>query len=74
MSKRAIARRAFITIGVIELLLFIAAGLNNSATAFAGMVLLFIGATNFCTQCPLLSAFKRMFNRSKWNKIPKQKL
>ncbi len=74
MSKRAIARRVFITIGVVELLLFIVTGFANSTAAVVGVMFLFIGATNFCTQCPLLSAFKRMFNRSKWNKIPTQKI
>lgn len=74
MSKRAIARRVFITIGIVELLLFVISGLSNSTAAIVGMMFIFVGATNFCTQCPLLSAFKRMFNRSKWNKIPTDKL
>lgn len=74
MSKRAIARRVFITIGVFELLLFVMSGATNSTAGVVGAMFTFIGATNFCTQCPLLSAFKRMFNRSKWNKIPTRKL
>jgi len=74
MSKRTIARRVFITIGVVELLLFAVTGLTNSTAGVSGIMFLFIGATNFCSQCPLLSAFKRMFNRSKWNKIPTHKL
>lgn len=74
MSKRAMARRIFMTIGIVELLLFVVSGLTNSTAGVVGMLLLFIGATNFCTQCPLLSAFKRMFNRSKWNSIPTKKI
>jgi hypothetical protein len=74
MSKRAIARRVFITIGVVELLLFSVTGFKNSTAGIAGMMFLFIGATNFCSQCPLISALKRMFNRSTWNKVPTQKL
>ena len=74
MSKRAIARRVFITIGVVELLLFLVSGLTNSTAGVVGMMFIFIGATNFCLQCPLLSVFKRIFDRSKWNKIPTQKL
>ncbi|MDP1676818.1 MAG: hypothetical protein Q8L88_08095 [Bacteroidota bacterium] len=74
MSKRAMARRVFFTIGIVELLLFAVTGLANSSAGVVGVMFLFIGATNFCSQCPLLSAFKRMFNKSKWNKVSTQKL
>lgn len=74
MTKRTIVQRVFITIGVAGLLLFVVSGLNNSTASVMGGLFLFIGGTNFFSQCPLLSAAARIFNRKHWNTIRTQTL
>lgn len=74
MTKRVIARKVFVIIGAVELLLFVVSGLNNSTAGGVGGFFLFVGGTNFFVQCPLLSAVTRMFKRKQWNRIHTQKM
>ncbi|MFA6455240.1 MAG: hypothetical protein WCW40_00350 [Bacteroidota bacterium] len=65
LKVRTVVRLAIAFLGVIELFLFVWSGFQSVPDAFGGGMLLFISATNFCTQCPLLSAITRMFKRER---------
>jgi len=60
-------------LGVIEFIIFAGSGFQSIPDAFGGAMLLFIAATNFCTQCPLLSAVTQFFRRKR-TAIPTRKL
>ncbi len=58
---RKIARSLVAGLGVFELVMYASGGFQEHMVAVMGMMLVMMSATNFCTQCPLLSALKRMF-------------
>ncbi len=74
MTIRKTARILFIVFGLFELGLFTASGFESTPDLIGGGMLLFIGATNFCTQCPLLSAVTEMFKRRRYKKISTDKI
>jgi len=74
MTKRTIVRGIFIAVGLLELLFFGLGGFKEYALLIGGGMFIFIAATNFCTQCPLLSAIVRLFKKSTLNKIETKKI
>ncbi len=58
---RKIARGAFAGLGLFEMFMYASGGFQEHMIAVMGMMFVMMSATNFCTQCPLLSALKRMF-------------
>ena len=47
--------------GISALFHYASTGFVDHFAAVMGMMFMMMSATNFCTQCPLLSAVKRMF-------------
>ena len=74
MTKRTIVRGIFIAVGLLELLFFGLGGFKEYALLIGGGMFVFIAATNFCTQCPLLSAIVRFFKKSTLYKIETKKI
>ncbi len=74
MIIKKLFQKIFIGAGAALLLVFVITGLDNPAFGSVGVILLFTGATNFFTRCPLLSAFTRMFKGEQVNKIPTRKI
>lgn len=58
---RNIARMVFAGLGSFELIMYVVSGFQDHMVAVMGMMFVMMAATNFCTQCPLLSALKQIF-------------
>jgi len=74
MKFRTILRIALIALGMVELVLYGTEGFANHSRLISAGIPLFIGATNFCTQCPLLSVITRHFRRKDRKEIPVTRL
>ena len=74
MKIRSMVRLVFIVGGLIEVYVFVSGGFKRYPDLFMGGMFIFIAATNFCTQCPLFSAVKRMFKRQHHKKIATEKI
>lgn len=70
MKFRTIFRIILITLGVIELVLYVSEGFADHSRLIGAGIPLFISATNFCTQCPLLSVVTRYFRKKDRKEIP----
>ncbi len=70
MKFRTIIRIALIALGAIELVLYATEGFADHSRLIGAGIPLFIGATNFCTQCPLLSVVTRYFRKKDRKEIP----
>jgi hypothetical protein len=58
---RTAARIIVGSFGISALFHYASSGFVDHFAAVMGMMFVMMSATNFCTQCPLLSAVKRMF-------------
>lgn len=58
---RTVARIIIAGFGISALFHYASSGFIDHFAAVMGMMFVMMSATNFCTQCPLLSAVKRMF-------------
>ncbi len=56
-----IARLIVASFGGSALFHYASTGFNDHFAAMTGMMFMMMAATNFCTQCPLLSSVQRMF-------------
>ena len=74
MTKRTLVRGIFMAVGLLELLFFGLGGFKEYALLIGGGMFVFIAATNFCTQCPLIFAVTRMFKKTTHNKIETKKI
>jgi hypothetical protein len=74
MKFRTILRIVLIALGLVELVLYFVEGFADHSRLIGAGIPLFIGATNFCTQCPLLSVITRHFRRKDRNEIPVTRL
>lgn len=77
MEKRELRkylRIALVVFGIGHLIAAAAEGFRDLfPLAVAGMSI-FVAATNFCTQCPLLSAMRRMLSRKRNTVIATKKI
>jgi len=74
MTIRKIVRVLFIIFGLVEIFVYFRSGFESYPDLFMGGMFIFMSATNFCTQCPLISAVTRMFRRQKHKKIVTEKI
>jgi len=71
---RDIARMLFAGMGVLQWILFVLGGLHDGMQLIFGGMLMMMAVSNFCSQCPLLSAVKRMLSLKKRKVIVTEKV
>ncbi len=59
-TLRNYARILFGLFGVFQIGVYVSEGMTDHMLALVGLMFFGMAATNFCTQCPLFSAVKRM--------------
>ena len=73
-TKRNAIRIVFAVTGLIQCILFMTEGFEEWMLVFSGGMFIMISATNFCSQCPLISALKQIISEGKIKRIPIEKL
>jgi hypothetical protein len=67
-------RILFMGVGLYQWIVFAAGGFAEGMMVISGGMFMMMAATNFCSQCPLLSAVKSLVSSKKNTVIPTEKI
>lgn len=71
---RSVLRALVFLYGSYQFVLYAVGGFADVTYLFSAGMMMFIGATNFCSQCPLLSAFTKYFKKNRKQVVSIDKL